>query len=189
MRIISGKYKGKKLHTPETDDIRPTSDRTRESVFNSLIHNYLPKHLDMNNFNDVRLLDCFAGSGAFGLEAYSRGAKSVMFFDNSPDSIKLLKENINLFNNTETIGIKNIDATKAPVNTYDKYNMIFLDPPYNKELVVPTLEKLESGDWIADDCLVIIEKDLKEEIALPNFIEVLNEKKYGKTKILYCMYK
>ncbi len=189
MRIIGGNNRGKKLYTPENETIRPTTDRTREAVFNSLVHNYLAKYLNTNNFLDIKLFDCFAGTGAFGLEAYSRGVKEVLFYEKNPANMRVLKRNIDLFNDHSNITIENKDATEIGSHHMGKYNLIFLDPPYYQGLVEPVLDRLHKFNWLEEKTLIIIEKENNEVINTPDFIEVLAEKKYGKASILYCLYK
>jgi 16S rRNA (guanine966-N2)-methyltransferase len=184
MRIISGKYKGKIINSPQDYDIRPTSDRTRSALFNILCHGKLKSAgiSDKPNFSELTVIDVFAGTGALGLEALSRGAKKVVFIEKSRKSINLLRKNINSLKAKNDCSIINKDATNLDKSNI-KANVIFADPPYQKELVEPTIKSLIKNNWIADNAIVIIETEANEIFSLPEEFELLDSRKYGKAKI------
>ena len=128
MRIISGKFKGKKLFSPKNNKIRPTSDRAKEMIFNTLKSYLFNKKI---NFDNLIVLDCFCGSGAIGLEFLSHGSKEVIFVDNSPESMKLTKKNYFSLNTIQNVSFLNINYKKINFNE-PKINFFYLDPPYKK---------------------------------------------------------
>ncbi|MFP4313007.1 MAG: 16S rRNA (guanine(966)-N(2))-methyltransferase RsmD [Alphaproteobacteria bacterium] len=180
MRIIAGKYGMRKLASPKGDAIRPTSDKIRGSIFNSLA-----SRMDLNG---VRVLDLYCGSGALGLEALSRGATYVHFFDNSRDSISLAKFNAEtlttLWDCTFTYG----DSSKLKANTGKAFDLFFCDPPYDKGLIIPTLKSLHEGGWLHKDAVGVLETEKSWNDRLPKEYAALQEKEYGDTKISYVEY-
>lgn len=131
IRIIGGLYRGKKLHFPSVEGLRPTPDRVRETLFNWL----------MNDIKESRCLDAFAGSGALGLEAFSRGASNVVFLENSPKAYANLQKNINQFNSPNLKLIKG-DALHFLKNSSEQFDIIFLDPPFAAEYIPQCLEEI-----------------------------------------------
>ena len=148
MRIISGRYKWKKLNSPASDHIRPTSDRMRESIFNMLEHGSGP------GISQNRVLDLFAGTGAFGIESISRDAAMVTFVDNDRQSIELVKQNMSLIDSAENISLKCINSLYFH-DTNNQYDIIFIDPPYNKGLITPTLTNIHERNILANDCVIV----------------------------------
>ncbi len=176
MRIISGDFRGRRLQGPDSAKIRPTSDRVREAVF-SMIAPYVAQ---------ARVLDLFAGSGALGLEALSRGAAYCCFVDNGAEALRLLRANIDLCGARDRSRLLQATAPSAlrlleSQNEY--FDLVFLDPPYGKGLVEKVLEIL--GPVVGADALVIAErhvKDLKEPISTPAW-QTDRERRYGDTMI------
>ncbi len=176
MRIISGKYRGKKLLSPKSDKVRPTSDQARESVFN-IINSKLE-----SSWQDIDLLDVFAGTGAFGLEALSRGAKSVTMIDIDTSSAQ---RNIALFEaEKQKIKLIKTDATKPPIAD-KKYNLAFFDAPYNQELSQKALISINNKNWLAEECLCIIELEKTEEFSSIEGFELIDTRCYGITKFVF----
>lgn len=163
MRVISGKYKGKKLDGFNIPGTRPTMDRVKESLFAMI----------QNNVENSICLDLFAGSGALGIEALSMGAKACYFIDNSKDAIKILNANTN---NIEGAYIMNSDYKKYLKNTTQKFDIIFLDPPYHNNLLNKALKFIEEYHLLNKNGLVICEYENEEPIT--NFT-LIKEKKYG----------
>lgn len=157
-RIISGKYKGKKIPLPTDTSIRPTTDRVKESIFNMLYHSY------KNNLIDGNILDLFAGSGSLGIECISRGSKSVTFVDKNKkaiSNIKLLVESLS--SNIDVYYIVS-DSKKLDLsNKNNKFSLVFLDPPYVSNLVEESLSSLCKQNIFNEDCIFVIEssKDLE----------------------------
>ena len=185
MRIISGQFRGKKLSKFNDKlfgkSMRPTLDRIKESYFNSIIHNKLV------DFKGLRVLDLFAGTGANGLEAISRGASFVFFIDNNSNSIQLIKENVNILGIKERIKILKKDITKLENNSFNFcFDMVFMDPPYNDCLINVTISSIIKGNWIKKNTIIVIEGN-KEMLIPENFVleRILN---FKKIKVLIIRY-
>ena len=179
MRIISGKYRGKKLLSPQSEGVRPTSDRARESVFN-ILNNRLE-----SSWENYALLDVFCGTGAFALEAVSRGAKKVCLVDKN---IKNAELNVKLFpSEKDKIILIKANAESLPQTT-QKYNLLFMDAPYNQGLSTPALESLHKNKWLEEGCLCIVEVEKNESIKIPPAFEVQEERIYGLAKFIFLAY-
>lgn len=172
MRIIGGTYRGKKLITPINDQIRPTTDRMRETLFNILEHGKGP------GVRGSKILDLFAGTGALGIEALSRKAAHVTFVDKNPSSMKLIKKNTALIQNPENTSYLTTDATKINSDR-GPFDIIFIDPPYNKGVISPTLLNIIDQNLLTKDGLVIIEYASSEQIEIPEYFSELKSKKMG----------
>jgi len=168
MRVISGKYKGLKLKGFDINGTRPTMDRVKESLFGMIF-----PHLE-----DAVILDLFAGSGSLGIEALSNGAKKVYFVDNSHIPIITIKENLK--NIKEDYEILNMNYSKALDILKEKFDIVFLDPPYDKNLITPSIQKLIENDLLNDGALIICEYE-KEDIKCN--LELIKYKKYGSKNI------
>ncbi len=181
MRIIAGQYKGKKILSPLSQETRPTSDRAREMIFNILLHNptFRPTSLI-----DKDVLDVFAGTGALGLEALSRGAKSVTFIENSRTTVPILFTNLKAFGLSSSCILKQnaLSLEKAP----SPFNLVFLDPPYAAGLVLPTLNQLFLKEWLAQNATVVIETSKNETLEWPPFLSLKLERSTGAAKIMFC---
>lgn len=179
MRIIAGKHKGRRIEIGKDaiDTIRPTSDFARQAIFNILTHG---RHgLNGHTFDGKHILDIFCGSGALGLEALSRGAASVTFVDRAREAIATAKMNVDRIHETANAKFIITDAKQlgqAPRG----YDLIFLDPPYFSDLIAPTLDRLHKGGWLAEDALVVIEHDVKEELKFPDGFEAVDQRRYGR---------
>ncbi len=175
MRIIGGKYRSKKLIAPDNDRIRPTTDRMRETIFNIIQHGNGP------GIKGSRVLDLFSGSGAFGIEALSREASQVTFVDKSSTSMKLIRKNTALINNpVNTIYlIKNaLNMTKA----HGFFNLIFIDPPYYKDLITPALLNIHEQNLLCDEGLIITEYSAGEKIDFTSFFKEIKTNKIGEAR-------
>lgn len=185
MRIVGGEVKGHRLSSPKIKDIRPTTDRVREALFNLLQGGRIPNQ----PIEDSIFIDFFCGSGAVGIEALSRGAKHCYFIDQNPLSLKLTKENLNqchLLKKATLIKAKH----KFIPPSQDPVTHIFLDPPYDKNLIPEAIDKLFTQGWMNEETLIIVETSHQENINMPDYIKVLSSKTYGNTKIgFYCMVK
>ena len=179
MRIIGGMYRGKNLLSPLSDKVRPTSDRAREAIFN-ILYSKLEK-----SFSEIELLDVFSGTGAFALEAMSRGAKNVTLLD---IDTRDLQKNVALFpNEKKRISILQLDATKLPRATH-KYDVVFLDAPYNKGLSEQALQQLAQQQWLKPEALCVVELEKNEEITLPQEYDKIDERYYGLAQVLFLRY-
>lgn len=178
MRIISGKCKGRKLLSISGRDIRPTSDRIRESIFNIIAQ----------KVKGTVVLDLFAGTGALGIEALSRGAEHAFFIDISDRALDVVKGNIikcNIINHATLI---HRDITKrssfALINR--KIDLVFMDPPYSSGLIFKALKQVVSLDYLADNALIIAEHSIKEKISHINSgLDIKDQRKYGRTLITF----
>ncbi|MBA3812898.1 MAG: 16S rRNA (guanine(966)-N(2))-methyltransferase RsmD [Alphaproteobacteria bacterium] len=183
MRIIGGKYRGKKLLPPIHEGTRPTSDRTRETIFNILLNN---PSLGPQILRDKAVLDVFAGTGALGLEALSRGAKSVTFIENSRDVLPILQANIKACELPPTFVLEQ-DGRLLGANPYPPFDLIFMDPPYHQDMILPTLAKLESNGWMGKAAVVLMEISKDETLYLPSFLSLEVERISGAAKLLFCL--
>ena len=182
MRIVGGRLKGRLLQAPGSRAIRPTSERLRESIFDILAH----RHVGI--VEGARVVDLFAGSGALGIEALSRGAKSALFVDNGAEARALLRANIEAFALGGVTRIWRADATllgRAPAGP--PFTLAFLDPPYDKGLASPALAGLVDGGWLGRGALVVVEESAKAEIDAPAALRVVGERVYGETKIVFLL--
>lgn len=180
MRIVGGRFKGTALATPRGGATRPTSDRLRESVFNILAHSF------DDPVTGSRVLDLFAGTGALGLEALSRGATSCLFVDDAVEPRGLMRRNI------ETLGLMGVtkifrrDATRLGyAGTIPPFGLVFLDPPYHRGLGEKALVAARSGQWLQPKALCILEEDAKTDIAIPEGFELEDERTSGDSKVLF----
>jgi 16S rRNA (guanine966-N2)-methyltransferase len=177
MRIVAGTHRGRILKTPTGADIRPTSDKVRQAVFNAL-HS-------RGAVTDAIVLDAFCGTGALGLEALSQGAAAAIFTDISAASLALAKDNAALLREEQacTFLLKDAANPGPRPDTVAAATLLFLDPPYRKNLVPQSLKALQENGWLAPDCIVLAEAEKGDDLsALPG--EILTEKNYGDTKVV-----
>ncbi len=153
MRIVGGRLRGRALEGPKSQAIRPTADRLRESLFNILVHAY------GNPVVDARVLDLFAGTGALGFEALSRGAAFVLFVDDGAEARALLRGNVEALGAGGATKVYRRDATKlGPVSPLEPFSLAFLDPPYGKGLAEQALAAVRGGGWLAPGALAVVEE-------------------------------
>ncbi len=179
MRIIRGEFVGKALIAPTSTLTRPTSDKVRQAIFNVVEH-----HVDMQDLRGSTVLDIFAGTGALGLEALSRGAKHITFVDNQRAAVRNLQTLIHQWNieDRTTVYDRDILTMPAAAHTVD---FIFCDPPYGKDLVNLAITHLHKQRWIGSDTTIIAEMQKQDEMRLEFPLDVLQEKKYGDTKVVF----
>jgi 16S rRNA (guanine966-N2)-methyltransferase len=179
MRIVGGTWRGRALKGPNTSDVRPTSDRLREAIFNVLAHAY------DDACSGARVIDLFAGTGALGIEAMSRGAQFALFVDDSPEGRSLIRANVETLGLGGTSKIFRRDATKlGQMPPQDRFTLAFLDPPYGRSLVEPALVELRDGGWLAKEALCIVEESGDTKLALPEGYELLERRDYGETQVV-----
>lgn len=182
MRVISGSARGLKLKSPDGLKTRPTADRIKESLFN-IIAPYI---------YDCSFLDLFSGSGAIGIEALSRGAKDATFVDSDINSINTIKSNITLSKFEEKSTVYNLDAldaiNKLHINN-KKFDIIFLDPPYDKGLLLPALKKIEQANLLKEDGFIICEQHIDESEIHLDKLYTYRVKEYKITKMSFLEYK
>lgn len=173
MRIIAGSRRGHKLFEFDGDDIRPTTDRVKESVFN-IISPFV---------NEAKVLDLFCGSGALSLEAISRGAESAVCVDIDKRSVALAEKNTKSLRFDDMVRFVNTDAKSYIKNTKDKFDIIFLDPPYNKGFIAPVIEEIIKNDILAEDGIIMLESDDTDEHGEFDALNIYRQRKYGRTYI------
>ena len=182
MRIVGGKHRGRRLLAPPGDAVRPTSDRAREALFNILSHgrlaaNGLP-------FAGAIVLDAFAGTGALGLEALSRGAAEAVFIERDREALANLRRNIETLGETTRTRIMPGDATRPPRGTAT-CAVAFLDPPYRSGLAGPALTALAAAGWLTPEALVVIETAASEEFPPGEGFTLLDERVYGAARLAF----
>jgi 16S rRNA (guanine966-N2)-methyltransferase len=180
MRIVAGKLRGARIEAPKGLATRPTSDRVREALFNVLEHG--PARFDLEG---ARVLDLFAGSGALGLEAISRGARFVLFVENRAEGRASIRRNVEALGLAGATKIWRRDATKlGPRGALSAFDIAFLDPPYGRGLGEEALAAMVDGAWLAKDAIVVLEERAEAEIMLPPGFKRIDARTYGDTQIL-----
>ena len=183
MRIVGGKHKGRTLSTPSGRDTRPTSDRVREAIFNILAHRFEDFDLEQ-----VTVVDVFAGTGALGLEALSRGAKHAAFIDASRSALEVVKKNAAMLGEWRQAMTLKFDARQLaipPRSAKAPCGLAFLDAPYEKELTLPALLGLVNKGWVGSGAIVIVELAAKEELEVPRHYETIDERVYGAARVVF----
>jgi 16S rRNA (guanine966-N2)-methyltransferase len=180
MRVVGGRLKGRNIAAPSSRDIRPTADRLRESVFNILVHAY------DNPIDGARVLDLFAGTGALGIEAISRGAAFVLFVDNGAEARALLRNNVESLALGGVSKVYRRDATDlGPVHPLEPFSLAFLDPPYGKGLAEKSLTSLRDGGWLTPRALLVVEEAKSAGFAAPESFEELERRAYDDTEFVF----
>ena len=183
MRITSGTLRGRTLAAPADQTVRPTSDKVRQAIFNILAHNDFGFGFKIEG---TRVADLFAGTGAMGLEAISRGAKFCLFVEESPRSRALIRQNVESFGLTGVTKIWRRDATNlGPMGAGagGPFDLVFLDPPYRKNLIAPALASLREGGWLARKAIAVIEYADDESRPDMEGFNVLDDRTYGETRV------
>jgi 16S rRNA (guanine966-N2)-methyltransferase len=181
VRIVAGLAKGRRLATP-ADATRPTSDRAREALFNSLV--------TLLDLEDARVLDLFAGTGAVGLEALSRGAAEAVFVESDGAALDVLRRNV------DAVGLPGATIVRRPVATYladrpdtrPAFDLVFADPPYAQEdsVLAGLLEQLVAGKWLVDDAVVVVERSARGAgPAWPTGVTAIRDRRYGEGVLWY----
>ena len=180
MRVVGGRLRGRNLASPASRDIRPTADRLRESVFNILVHAY------DDPISGARVLDLFAGTGALGIEAISRGAAFTLFIDNGTEARALLRSNV------EALGLGGVTkvfrrdaADLGPAHPVEPFSLAFLDPPYGKGLAEKALASLRHGGWLTPGALLVVEEAKAASFAAPEGFEELERRAYDDTELAF----
>jgi 16S rRNA (guanine966-N2)-methyltransferase len=184
MRIVAGKFRGRPIASPGHEGLRPTSDRVRESMFNILVHG-----IDGFDVEDMRVLDLFAGTGALGLEAMSRGAAYCLFVEQDADARGLIRENIEAFGLNGVTRIFRRDATTiGPAGRGDQFGLVLCDPPYGKGLGEKALLAAAQGGWLSPRAVVLLEECADVEITLPDRFEEIDRRTWGQTQAVFARY-
>jgi 16S rRNA (guanine966-N2)-methyltransferase len=180
MRVVGGRLRSRPIAGPKSDALRPTADRLREALFNILIHGY------GDPVTDARVLDLFAGTGALGIEAVSRGAAYALFVDDGVEARALLRDNVEQLGLGGVTRIFRRDATKlGPVHPLDPFSLAFLDPPYRKGLAEKALAAARAGGWLAPNALVVVEEAADAGFTAPEGFTELERRKYDDTEFMF----
>lgn len=185
MRVVGGRLKGRTLCAPKHEGVRPTSDRVREAVFNILTHgNEYPP------LEGTRVIDLFAGTGALGIEAVSRGARYCLFVETDTQSRALIRRNVEAFGLTGVTRLFRRDATDlGPAGTMDAFDIAFLDPPYGKALGEQALAALADGNWLKKGALCVLEERAGFEIVAPDGFTVRDTRTWGDTDVHFLVWR
>ena len=183
MRVIRGNFKGKKIFFPEDKNTRPLRDLVKESIFNFLEHS----NKIFFKFKDANILDLFSGSGAFGIECISRGAKNVFFIENYSEALKTLKRNISSLNILHKCNILekdcfNILNYKKKFNS--KFDLIFIDPPYKENKINLLINEIKNEQMLSKNGIIIIHRHKKDNLILTNKLNIIDSRRYGISKII-----
>jgi 16S rRNA (guanine966-N2)-methyltransferase len=179
MRVVGGSLRGRTLAAPKSPTIRPTADRLREALFNILVHAY------DNPIGGARVLDLFAGTGALGIEALSRGAAFALFVDDGAEARALLRENVATLGLGGTSRIFRRDATKlGPAHPVEPFSLAFLDPPYGKGLAEQALDSARAGAWLVPGALIVVEEAKKSAFAAPEGFAEVERRAYDDTEFV-----
>lgn len=181
MRIVAGRFRGARLATPKGENLRPTSDRVREAVFNILTHS-----IENFELSGARVLDLFAGTGALGLEALSRGASYCVFVENSVEARGLIRRNIEALGVTGQTRLFRRDATRlGPAGTIAPFDLLFADPPYGKGLAERALAAAADGGWLKLGAICVVEERAGADFAPPQGYSLITQRTYGDTAVYF----
>ncbi len=184
LRIISGAWRGRSIEVLPGKSVRPTSDRVREALFNRLAHSFADEGFRLSG---ARVVDVFAGTGALGLEALSRGAAQAVLLDRNPDVIGLLKRNVGKLGAEDRTTIMNADGAHLP-RAATACDLAFLDPPYGEGLAMSGLNSLANQNWLSSGALVTVETDASETLADAAGYVLLDRRSYGRVAITFLKY-
>jgi 16S rRNA (guanine966-N2)-methyltransferase len=179
MRIVGGKFRGRALKSPSSDAIRPTADRLRESIFNILAHAYA------DPVSDARVLDLFAGTGALGIEAMSRGARFALFVEDAAEARALIRENVEALALPGITRLFRRDATNlGDAKPVEPFDLVFCDPPYGHGLAEKALASARAGGWLAPGALIVVEEE-KGAFKTPEGFEEIERRAYDDTEFVF----
>ena len=180
MRVVGGRLRGRTLASPASRDIRPTADRLRESLFNILIHTY------GDPISEARVLDLFAGTGALGIEAISRGAKFALFIDNGAEARALMRDNVETLALGGVTKVYRRDATNlGAAHPLEPFSLVFLDPPYGKGLGEKALASLRDGGWLTQGAILVVEEAQAAGFKAPEGFAELERRAYDDTEFVF----
>jgi 16S rRNA (guanine966-N2)-methyltransferase len=183
MRVVGGALRGRTLAAPQSQAIRPTADRLRESLFNILAHAY------GDPASGARVLDLFAGTGALGIEAVSRGAAFALFVDDGAEARALLRENVTALGLGGVTRIFRRDASKlGPAHPLEPFTLVFLDPPYGQGLGEKALVSAHQGGWLTAQALIVVEEAAKAKFAAPSGFSELERRGYDESELIFLRF-
>ena len=183
MRIIAGKHRGRPIRLPPSGGVRPTADRVRESLFDILTHG-----IDWPGFDEAHVIDVFAGTGACGLEALSRGAAQATFIDFDNATLLAIRRNAAGIGEVHNIALLGLDATRLPPPpgaAGAPCSLAFLDPPYGSGMAGPALQGLASRHWIEPGAIAVVEVAAREPLVAPPGFAVVDERIYGAARLVF----
>ena len=180
MRVVGGKFRSRPLAGPKSEAVRPTADRLREALFNILAHSY------GDPITGARVLDLFAGTGALGIEAISRGAAYTLFVDEGVEARALLRDNVDALGLGGVTRIFRRDATKlGPAHPIEPFSLVFLDPPYGKGLAEKALMSAHEGGWLKPEAMIVVEEAAEAAFKAPDGFNELERRKYDDTEFVF----
>jgi len=180
MRVVGGRLRGRTLAAPKSQAVRPTADRLRESLFNILVHAF------SDPVTGARVLDLFAGTGALGIEALSRGAAFALFVDQGAEARALLRENVAALGLGGVSKIFRRDATRlGEAHPLEPFSLAFLDPPYGQGLAATALASARAGGWLTPGALVVVEEAAKAQFTAPEGFTELDRRRYDDTELVF----
>ncbi len=186
MRITAGRFGGRAVAGPRNERVGPTSDKVRQAIFNVLQHKDFGFPFSLEG---ARVVDLFAGTGALGLEALSRGAKYALFIDDAAESRALIRENVEAFGLTGASKIWRRDASAlGQLDTLSPFHLAFLDPPYRQALIPRALSGLKDGGWLTRPALAVAEATEDEDIPSTDGFTLIDERIYGDTKVQFLKF-
>ncbi|MGF1611516.1 MAG: 16S rRNA (guanine(966)-N(2))-methyltransferase RsmD [Kiloniellales bacterium] len=188
MRIVGGRHRGRRIVAPEGRAVRPTADRTREALFDILTQGRVLQ--PGQALRETHLLDAFAGSGALGLEALSRGAPHVTFMESFAPALAALRQNVLALGELERASVYRADVLRPPRRPAElaPCGIVLMDPPYNQGLAGPALEALAAAGWLAPGALVSVELMKTEAFEPPAGFELVDQRKYGRGQLIFLRY-
>jgi 16S rRNA (guanine966-N2)-methyltransferase len=182
MRVVAGKFRGRTLKGPTSNAIRPTSDRLRESVFNILIHGY------SDPIAGARVLDLFAGTGALGIEAISRGARFALFVEDSAEGRAIIRENVDVLGLAGVTRLFRRDATMlGDAHPVEPFSLVFCDPPYERGLAEKALASARDGGWLVPGALIVVEESVDAKFRAPERFVELERREYDDSEIVFLL--
>ena len=182
MRVVGGRHRGRRLTAPPGDMVRPTSDRAREALFNILSHGEFAAA--GSPFTDENVVDAFAGTGALGIEALSRGAARAAFIETDRAALRALRQNLADLDEEDAADVIAADATRPPRAPFAS-SVAFLDPPYRRGLAAPALTALAAMGWLTPRAIAVVEIAADEEFSAPDGFTLIDERKYGAAKLIF----
>ena len=185
MRIISGNKKGHKLITKKNQSARPISDKNRETIFNLLVHGTGIVETGFS-LDQCTILDVFAGTGSFSFEALSRGAKKTVMIEKDITMVDLIYENIKKLNYLDETEVHQIDALRIQsIDFQDKFDLVYIDPPYEKELDIKFINRIDMIDCFSNNCIFIIEQSVESKVLEDNKLELIRTKDLGNSRFSF----
>ncbi len=184
MRVVGGQFRGRALATPQDARVRPTSDRVREAVFNILAHG-IPDF----SLQGAKVMDLFAGTGALGIEAVSRGASYCLFVEQDAEARGLIRRNVEAFGLSGVTRIFRRDATDlGPANSRDAFDLVFADPPYGRGLGEQGVASAATGGWLSSNAVIVLEEAEQSAITLPEGIREFDRRIWGDTQVVFARF-